>query len=236
MPPRGRGCVNMMGNDFYTQADLLRLGLLAPEVRFAEEIERFVQADRASPPPPGGLLLAGDSDIRLWDRRSADSLLPGGAVVNRGFGGARTWETVLYFPQTVLPARPRAIVYCAGDNDMSALKADAPANIVAMFRLFLQLVGRHLPDCRRVFFLAVHLTPRTMHKAAWIDQANRQLRRLCDGSPVAEFVDYLPLLDDPAAPGRLRAECFADDQLHFSAQFYRELSDLLRPRVAQVFA
>jgi lysophospholipase L1-like esterase len=225
-----------MENSFYTQSDLLRLGLLVPEIRFAEEIERFAEADRVSPPPAGGLLLAGDSDIRLWDRQSADSLLPGGAVTNRGFGGARTWETVLYFPQAVLPARPRAIVYCAGDNDMSVLKADAPANIVAMFRLFLDLVERHLPDCRRVFFLAVHPTPRTMHKAAWIDLANKDLRRLCGDSPIAEFVDYLALLNEPGGDGRLRTDCFRKDQFHFSVPFYRELSAFLRPRVARAFA
>jgi lysophospholipase L1-like esterase len=215
---------------FLTVEDLEQRGMLVPEVRFADEIERFVAADVQAPPAPGGILFVGDSDIRLWmesGRFAAD--FAGLPVVNRGFGGARTWEVLLYFAQLVLPSGPHVIVYCAGDNDIARLKERGAASAVLGFRLFLEQVALHVPETSVVFYLAIHHSPVDAPLWGAIDEANVGLRRLCDDSPLARFVDYLHLLSDER--GQLRTECFRPDRLHFTADFYRELADFLRPRI-----
>lgn len=83
-----------------TEDDLERAATRIPDVRFAEAVDAFVRTDQASPPAPGGVLFVGDSDIRLW--APIEEYFPALPVMNRGFGGARTWEVLLYFDRLVL--------------------------------------------------------------------------------------------------------------------------------------
>ena len=61
----------------------------APDpTRFEPEIRAFEAADRASPPPLGGVVFIGSSSIQHWSHVAAD--FPGVPVLNRGFGGSNT--------------------------------------------------------------------------------------------------------------------------------------------------
>ena len=101
-----------------TRENLEAIGMIVPEVRFEDEIARYVEAD-ADRPPHGGILFVGDSDIRRWDPAAMADAFAGLPVINRGFGGARTWEVLLYLHRIVLPYRPHVIVYGCGDNDIA---------------------------------------------------------------------------------------------------------------------
>ncbi len=216
-----------------TREDIERLGMIVPDVRFREEIDRFVEMDRAAPPAPGGILFLGDSDIRFWNHGGRFAVdFAGLPVLNRGFGGARTWETLLYFPETVLPGRPRLIVYCCGDNDIAILKEKGVESAVTGFRLFLDLVRRDVSTVRKVLYMGIHPSPSDEPLWGFIGQANVQLRLLCESSGgLAEFVDYNHLLLDGA--GRPRPELFLSDRLHFAPELYRRLATFLRPRLQQ---
>lgn len=212
-----------------TDKRLRRAGMLVPEIRFQDEIERFEEADRREPPPEGGILFVGDSDIRRWDGDAFRQHFAGLPVLNRGFGGARTWEVLLFFDRVVLPCRPRVIVYCAGDNDIARLKEDGVRSAVIGFRLFLELVEKHIPETGRVLYLAIHRSPSDKPLWAFIEQTNVELRQLCRASRIAEFVDYLHLLT--STDGGLLEDFFAPDRLHFTSEFYHRLSAFLRPLV-----
>jgi hypothetical protein len=212
-----------------TEETLRRAGMLVPEVRFLDEIERFVAADRLASPGLGGILFVGDSDIRYWDAEALRVHFAGLPVLNRGFGGARTWEVLLYFDRIVLPYRPRVIVYCAGDNDIARLKQDGAGSAVTGFRLFMEATAEHLPETRKVLYLAIHRSPSDEPLWGFIEEANAELRPLCRQSRLADYVDYLHLLAQP--DGRLREDCFASDRLHFTAEFYGRLGAYLRPAV-----
>jgi lysophospholipase L1-like esterase len=209
---------------------LRRKGFAIPSVRFRTEIDAFVRADAERPPEPGGVLFVGDSDIARWRAEDMfDEHFRGLGAVNRGFGGARSWETLLYFRETVESSRPRTIVYNAGDNDLIA-GADIPlGQIRDCFALFLDAVASRLPETRRVMYLAIHPAPARAGGEAAQQEANRLLRQLCEEDPRAEFVDYLGLLRDET--GALREECFVPDGLHYSAAFYAEWAAFLRPRL-----
>ncbi|MDD4888378.1 MAG: GDSL-type esterase/lipase family protein [Phycisphaerae bacterium] len=211
-----------------TSDDLIRAGMTIPDVRFGDEIEAFAQADQASPPQPDGVLFVGDSDIRFWT--PLDDYFPNLPVLNRGFGGARSWEVLLYFDRVVLPPRPRVIVFCAGDNDIARLQQAGAASAVAGFRLFLELVRTHLPRTRRVLYLGIHPSPSDQPLWPVIAAANAELRPLCETSAgLAEFVDFAHLLCDEL--GQPRTGFFRPDGLHFTAAFYRILAESLRPRI-----
>jgi lysophospholipase L1-like esterase len=215
----------------YTPAELQALGMKIPGVGFADVIQKYVESDNVQPPVPGGILFVGDSDIACWnhDHCFAEGFA-GLPVINRGFGGARTWEVLIYFPQVVRPYRPRTIVYCAGDNDIATLKADGVASAVNGFRLFLGQVAAFLPDTRRVLYLGIHPSPSDEPLWGYIAEANRQIVQLCRDSPVAEFVDFNHLLHDAA--GKICPALFRADRLHFTPAFYRTLSAFLRPRLS----
>ena len=81
------------------------------------------------------------------------------------------------------------------------------------------MVARHLPDTRKVFYLAIHPAP--CNEALWELQreANRRVRALCERWQSAEYMDYLHLLFDEG--GAFRADIFLPDRLHYAPAFYR---------------
>ena len=105
--------------------------------RFAPEIEAFAAADRAQPPAPCGFLFVGSSSIRFWRTLAAD--MAPVAVINRGFGGSTVADVDAWFDKVVTPYRPRAIVFYAGENDVSAGKP--PAEVAADFNLYTKITG-----------------------------------------------------------------------------------------------
>ncbi len=219
----------MSAPELFTREGLRARGMVVPDVRFREEVERFVRADAGGArPAPGGILFVGDSDVGRWRSGNAfRECFRGMKVLNRGFGGARTWEILIYFRETVEPPRPETIVYNAGDNDLVAGPEVTPEKVRLGFELFLEAVRTRLPGTRRVMYLAIHRAPSREPDRARQDEANRLLAGLCADSPLAEFVDYSALLLD--ADGKLRTECFAPDGLHYSPEFYREWGRFLRP-------
>lgn len=225
----------MSESKYVTRRGLQDAGMVIPSVRFEDEIEAFLASDRRRPPSPGGILFVGDSDIRFWNdggQFEADFNAPGRLplpAINRGFGGARTWEVLLYFPHIVLPHQPSVIVYLAGDNDIASLRAEGARSALTGFRLFLELASEHLPQTRRVLYLPIHRSP--VNEQLWDvqRQANEQLQQLCEESALADYADYLPLLADDE--GYLRQDAFRADGLHWRTHFYAELADWLRPQI-----
>ena len=212
----------------FTKAGLERAGMRIPDVKFHGEIQAFARTDRERPPRPGGILFVGDSDIRFWnDDGCFEEAFADLNAINRGFGGARTWETLIYFPRIIAPYRPDLIVYNAGDNDIAALKSAGPDTAEIGVRLFLRMVRKHLPETRRVFYLAIHPAP--CNEPLWRHQreANRRIRARCEACDFAEYLDYLALI--VTATGSLRRSVFRADRLHYTPAFYRVLAAYVRP-------
>src|SRR5687767_6833387 len=108
----------------------------AREIRFAANIEAFLERDRVAPPPQGGILFIGSSIFRQWADLEADMApLP---AFNRAFGGSRTWEVLHYMDEIVLPYKPRVIVYYCGSNDVNA--GESAAAIAGRFQEFVARV------------------------------------------------------------------------------------------------
>src|SRR5687768_12154853 len=74
---------------------------LPADAPFRDEILRFAEMDRETPPPACPVLFVGSSSIRLWSALKEDMApLP---VLNRGFGGSTIAQSAMYFHRIVAP-------------------------------------------------------------------------------------------------------------------------------------
>jgi len=104
------------------------------ERSLAAEVDRFVEADKTSPPGACRVLFVGSSSSVKWKETLASDMAPM-PVINRGFGGSHVEYVNRWFDQIVAAYRPRAIVFYAGENDLDAGKS--AARVVSDFDEFM---------------------------------------------------------------------------------------------------
>jgi lysophospholipase L1-like esterase len=181
--------------------------------RWQSDIAAFRKADSLQPPPTRGIVFTGSSSIRLWHD-----------LVNRGFGGSWLSDVVHYFPQLVVPYRPRTIVVYAGENDIADGR---PAEgLVQDVEALLALRQKHLPKSKLVF-IALKPSPSRAEKLGEVRRANALIRERLAGERRAVFVDvFTPMLD---AQGAAREELFGPDRLHMNPKGYDLWTQVLAP-------
>jgi len=205
--------------------ELLKGGMTAPPGfgRWEKEIQAIEQRDRDKPPPSGGIVFAGSSSIRLWDLAKSFPDLP---AVNRGFGGSQIADCTHFADRLVLKAKPRVVVFYAGDNDIAAGKSGA--QVEADFRAFAAAVHRELPKTK-VVFLAVKPSPARWALFDVQKRANALVASYCKGNGWLQFVDVVgPML---GIDGRPRPELYARDGLHLSEVGYKVWTELVTPQL-----
>jgi lysophospholipase L1-like esterase len=196
----------------------------SPSSRWEETIQRFEAADRAQPPPEGGVLFIGSSSIRMWD---VEASFPELRVINRGFGGSEIADAVHFADRIVIPYRPRAIVFYAGDNDISRQKS--PVRVYEDFQEFVSTVHASLPETR-ILFVAIKPSLARWELIHRMRAANALIRVDCEEDPLLTYIDVeKPMLGED---GRPRAELFKDDGLHLNEEGYAIWNDLVRPLIA----
>jgi lysophospholipase L1-like esterase len=192
--------------------------------RFEREIRAFETADRASPPPLGGVVFIGSSSIQHWSDVAAD--FPGVLVLNRGFGGSTLADVVYYEDRILLPYRPHLVVLYAGDNDLA--EGRAPERVLADYGAFVTRLRSALPAAR-VVYVSIKPSP---SRRAYIDrmrETNRRIRSEIARDSLATYVDvFTPMLD---ATGQPRPEVFESDSLHLTRAGYVLWRVLLGPVV-----
>ena len=197
--------------------------------RWASSIAAFVRADRAAPPPEGGIVFVGSSTIRLWKNLSGE--FPGLGVIGRGFGGSQLPDSTYFAPTIIVPYRPRQVVLFAGSNDLAA--QSSPQDVAASFAFFVAVLKSLVPRAH-LSFLEITSSPSRWGQREHVVAANSMIKRLCNKSGV----DFIPVRDnflestkgkDGTPSTRPRADLFAGDRLHLNAAGYRILADAVRP-------
>ncbi len=115
--------------------------------RWEGEIAVFESADRANPPPKGGILFIGSSTIRLWKTLAKD--FPDHKVINRGFGGSEIADSTHFADRIIFPYVPKQIFLRAGGNDIHAGRS--PEEVAADFADFVRVVHGRLSDAKIVY-------------------------------------------------------------------------------------
>ena len=197
------------------------------QMRFADQIAAFQEPDRANPPSQGQILLVGSSLFRLWDQ--VEEQLRPLPVLNRGFGGSRTWEVLEYMDEIVIPYQPRIILYYAGSNDVNA---GQPADeIVGRFKQFAERAAVELPRTK-IFFVSPLRSPDKQARWDVVDEINAQMRAFASGSMQVDFIDLNPPLHN--ADGSPKNEWYTDGQ-HITPEAYVEWSKIVKPIVAEAW-
>ena len=192
--------------------------------RFEAEIRAFEAADRALPPPLGGVVFVGSSSIKNWSGVAAD--FPGIPVLNRGFGGSTLADVVYYADRTVLRYRPHLVVLYAGDNDLA--EGRTPERVLDDYRAFVARLRSALP-LARVVYVSIKPSPSRRAYIRRMRETNQRIRAEVARDSLQSFVDvFSPMLD---ANGQPRAELFLADSLHMTRAGYLLWRALLAPVV-----
>jgi lysophospholipase L1-like esterase len=196
----------------------------ASSTRWDKDIRAFEAADKTSPPPRGAILFIGASSTRRWKTLAAD--FPEYQVINRGFGGSQTIDSVYYADRIVIPYRPRLIVLQTGGNDINAGKE--AEQVLADFKAFVAKVRAELPDVRIVF---TSLSP-SPARWAQADEQKKANRLVQEYVRAGKNLDYVELWDQfLGSDGKPSEDLFVEDRLHNNAAGYKIRADAVRPHL-----
>ena len=195
---------------------------------FASDIEAFVEADRAAPPAPGGIVFVGSSSIRLWTTLAEDMApLP---VIRRGFGGSHLLHVNHELSRIVLPYAPRAVVLYAGDNDI-AYGRSAEA-VAAEFQQFVQVIHAALPETD-VWYLS--MKPTKTQAIFWpeLSRGNRLIAAAAKDAPRVHFIDADALF--LTADGKADAGLLRFDGIHLNDKGYATWTSMIKPALLAAY-
>ena len=191
--------------------------------KWESAIRKFEEADRKSPPKPGGVLFIGSSSVRRWN---LDESFPGKGYVNRGFGGSQIADSTRYVERIVVPHQPRLVVMFVGDNDIAAGRS--PEHVADDFKAFAEKIHTLLPKTN-IIYLAVKPSLKRWQLYPKMEEANKRLVKLIAADPQVAFIDVAtPMLGEDGKP---KAELLHEDKLHLSPAGYRLWTTLLKPQL-----
>jgi hypothetical protein len=198
------------------------------QMRFADQINAFLDQDRTAPPQKEAILFIGSSIFRQWTNvKEHMAPLP---VFNRAFGGSRTWEVLHYMDRVVLPYRPRIIVYYTGSNDVNAGER-APA-IAGRIKAFVSKAHAALPETL-IYFVAINRSPDKRDRWNVVDAVNADLKALSATTPYLRYIDLNPALFD--SRGEPRTELYLPDGLHFHPPAYDLFAAIIKPVLTEAW-
>ncbi|MGH8017349.1 MAG: GDSL-type esterase/lipase family protein [Opitutaceae bacterium] len=190
--------------------------------RWQKRVERYLEHDKSTPPPRGGIVFTGSSSIAGW--RTLEQDFPGLKVVNRGIGGTWLADQLHIAPKLVHPLDPKIVVIYSGENDLKAGRS--VADVVTAFKQVREQLRTAEPQAR-IVFLALKPSPSRRALLPAMRDANTQIAALCAKDPQCTFVDiFTPMLDDKGEP---RAGLFSKDMLHMNEEGYRLWTKLVAP-------
>jgi len=192
--------------------------IAALEARNAAEAEGAWPAD--------SLLFFGSSSFRRWNTIGTD-MAPFPSI-NRGYGGAKYVDMMLFAQRMLTPHQYRALMLFAA-NDVQGKEADSsPEEVAIAVREIIRVSKAHLPDAP-VFI--VEVTPTESRFAAWektraINATLREIALTTDNTWfIATAQHYLN------SDGTPRKEFFVNDKLHLNQLGYTKWAGLIKAQL-----
>ncbi len=201
-----------------------------PEVKAWEsEIEKFEEIDVSKSYPSDAILFTGSSSIRMWSTINKD-MLPYN-IIQRGYGGAKLSDFVVYADRIIYPHQCQAIVLFIG-NDISGNDTDkSPLEVSRLFRKTLYIIRRKFPDTP-VFWISITPTPARWHVWPEIQEANGMIRKICENHRNTYFIDTEKSFLTPS--GLPNNELFITDRLHLNADGYELWTGIIKNELNKV--
>jgi len=197
--------------------------------RWQPKVDRYLERDKANPPPLNGIVFTGSSSMEMWTSLQKD--FPDLPVVRRGIGSTWLLDQLTIAPKLVYPLQPHTVVLYAGENDLQDNRT--VAEVVDAFEQVRAQIFAALPSARLVF-LALKPSPSRTAILEKMRESNDRIADLCVKDPRCTFVDvFTPMLD---ATGQPRPELYLADRLHMTPEGYRLWTGLVAPVLDRVFS
>jgi hypothetical protein len=201
-----------------------------PDVKaWEKDIQKFEQLDKSETYQEDAILFAGSSSILLWSTLEKD--MAPYSVIQRGYGGARLSDFVVYASRIFDPHPCKAIVIFIG-NDIAGRDQDkSPQEVARLFRNVLNTIRKKHPETP-VFWIAV--TPTSLRWKVWpeIKEASRLIKKICDNRPNTYFINTeYAFLNDKGLPND---ELFRSDKLHLNEKGYAIWTEIIKKELNKV--
>lgn len=188
---------------------------------WANDIRKFEEADRTSPPPRGGIEFVGSSSIRLWTTLAQD--FPDKPVFNRGFGGSQLADSVNFAERIIIPYAPKQVMIYAGSNDINAGKS--ATEVYGDFVALVTKIRKELPRTK-IAFVAVSPNPARWSQIDRVREVNRLAAAYCKQHDLT-FIDTFSLM--LGEDGQPKPDIFVADRLHMNANGYAIWREAVAP-------
>jgi lysophospholipase L1-like esterase len=194
--------------------------------RFEKKVLEYEAADRASPPPRGAILFAGDSQFYRWTTIQED--LPGYTIINRGIDSFQTTDLIRYADRLITPHAPRLIVLHVGGNDVHNGKS--PQQVLADFKTLVSAIHAKLPGVR-VLYSSITPGPGRWDEAPQRREANRVVKEYIATQPALGFIDLWDAM--LTADGQPREDIWVADRVHPNHAGYLIRVKLTKPLLGE---
>jgi lysophospholipase L1-like esterase len=198
----------------------------ANPTRFEKNVVAYEATDKATPPPMGAILLAGDSQFYRWKTLAED--LPGYTIVNRGIDSFQSPDLLYYLDRLVLPYKPRMIVLHIGGNDVH--NGRTAEQVLADFKTFVEKVRAALPGVP-IAFTSITPSPGRWAEADVRRDANRLVKAYTATQPKLFFIDLWDAF--LTADGKPREDLFVEDRIHPNHEGYLVRVRIMRPLLGE---
>jgi hypothetical protein len=201
-----------------------------PEVKAWEpDIQKFEQLDKSKVYSEDAILFAGSSSILLWSTLEKD--MAPYPVIQRGYGGAKLSDFVVYAGRIFDPHPCKAIVIFIANDITGSDKDKSPQEVEWLFRNVLKTIRKSHPKTP-VFWIAI--TPTVSRWKVWpeIEKANDLIRNICDKQSNTYFIrtDFAFLNEN----GQPRDDLFRSDKLHLTEKGYAVWTEIIRKELNKI--
>jgi lysophospholipase L1-like esterase len=169
------------------------------------------------------VLFVGSSTIVGWNLKES---FPDLVTINRGFGGSQIADSVQFADRIVIPYKPRAIVFYAGDNDLAAGKS--PETVSRDFQTFVKQVRGELPNVP-IVFLAIKPSRARWEIIDTIRDTNGRIEAFCKSQQGLTFIPLEPVL--LGKDGKPQSALLQADGLHLNQRGYQLLGKAVLPHI-----
>jgi hypothetical protein len=203
-----------------------------PEVKaWEEDIEKFEQFDIAKSYPSDAIMFAGSSSIRLWSTINKD-MLPYN-VIQRGYGGAKLSDFIVYADRIIYPHPCQAIVIFVA-NDIAGNDDDkSPLEVSQLFKKTLNIIRRKFRNTP-LFWISITPTPARWHVWPEIKLANEMIREICVTRQNSYYIDTEKYFLAPS--GLPDSKLFVTDRLHLNADGYTIWAGIIKNELNKILA
>jgi lysophospholipase L1-like esterase len=191
---------------------------------FSEDIHKFRSADSVQMPKENAILFVGSSSFTKWT--DVQDYFPAYPIINRGFGGSRLLDVIMYADDVIFPYHPKQIVIYCGENDLAYIDTVSAQTVANRFTTLFDIV-RSVWDSVPIAFVSIKPSPSREKLMPKMVQANRLVKKFLATKKNTVFIDvYSKML---TADGKLMPEIYVEDELHMNAKGYAIWQKAIEP-------